>query len=665
VLWERAPQWQWADERLGRLRDLGVRPIVGLLHHGSGPPTTSLLDPEFPEKLAAYARAVAERYPWVEDWTPVNEPLTTARFSCLYGFWHPHARGSEPFARSLLNQVRAVVLAMRAIREVIPNARLVQTDDLGKTHSTPRLEYQQDHENERRWATWDLLCGRSRPVRDWFAYIGVEAPELRWFEENPCPPDVIGINHYLSSERFLDHRLERYPEHVHGGNGRDAYADELAPRVLGAGADGPGRLLLEVWERYGLPIAVTEVHNGSTREEQLRWYDEVWRAAVAARDAGADVRAVTVWSLLGTAGWSSMLTQGHNDYEVGVFDARGPKPRPTAIARMTRALATEGRFDHPVLRSPGWWRRPDRFWYSPEGQVAPSPPNDAPPLLVTGATGTLGRAFARLCEQRGLSCVLTSRAELDLADQQSARTALERVRPWAVVNAAGYVRVDDAESEPERCRRENADGPAVLARECARTRLPFVTFSSDLVFDGSKEAPYVESDAVAPRNVYGATKAEAEHRVLAAHPAALVVRTSAFFGPWDEWNFAHAALEALATGRPFAAADDAVVSPTYVPDLVDAVLDLLIDDESGIWHVANPGEVTWEEFARLVAAAAGVSEATLHGCPSAELGWVARRPRYSALGSERGSLLEPLEDALARFVGERAAVFEPARAPAA
>lgn len=97
ILWERtAPDglaeadWSWPDERLGRLRELGIRPIVGLLHHGNGPRETSLLDPAFPEKFAAYARAVAERYPWVCDYTPINEPLTTARFCGLYGFWYPH-----------------------------------------------------------------------------------------------------------------------------------------------------------------------------------------------------------------------------------------------------------------------------------------------------------------------------------------------------------------------------------------------------------------------------------------------------------------------------------------------------------------------------------------------------------------------------------------------
>lgn len=81
--------WSWSDERLERLRELGIGPIVGLVHHGSGPRSTSLLDPEFPAQLAAFAAAVARRYPWVDAYTPVNEPLTTARFSGLYGHWYP------------------------------------------------------------------------------------------------------------------------------------------------------------------------------------------------------------------------------------------------------------------------------------------------------------------------------------------------------------------------------------------------------------------------------------------------------------------------------------------------------------------------------------------------------------------------------------------------
>lgn len=131
-----------------------------------------------------------------------------------------------------------------------------------------------------------------------------------------------------------------------------------------------------------------------------------------------------------------------------------------------------------------------------------------------------------------------------------------------------------------------------------------------------------------------------------------MVRTSAFFGPWDPHNFLALALHALASGQTFAATEEATVSPTYVPDLVNACLDLLVDGESGLWHLANASEgVSWAQFARDGARLANVSAAGLKIVPRAEIGWVAARPAYSVLGSERAVLLPPLESALHRYAG--------------
>jgi dTDP-4-dehydrorhamnose reductase len=273
--------------------------------------------------------------------------------------------------------------------------------------------------------------------------------------------------------------------------------------------------------------------------------------------------------------------------------------------------------------------------------------------LITGATGTLAQALGRFCRVRGLVFHLLSRRELDVADEASVDAAVDALRPWAVVNAAGYVRVDDAEADAARCFRENVLGPSTLAAVCARRGARLLTFSSDLVFDGTTQKPYVESDGVSPLSVYGRSKARAEREVLRRLPEALVVRTSAFFGPWDEHNFLAHALRSLACGRPFRAAADSVVSPTYVPDLVDASLDLLIDGESGIWHLANRGALTWADFARRGAVLAGLDARLVEECATAALGLAAARPRYSALGSERGHLLPPLERSLERWSRER------------
>jgi len=238
---------------------------------------------------------------------------------------------------------------------------------------------------------------------------------------------------------------------------------------------------------------------------------------------------------------------------------------------------------------------------------------------------------------------------LDITNAASVRRALFEIQPWAVINAAGYVRVDDAEVDSTRCFRENTEGAHLLARECGQRDLPLLTFSSDLVFDGKKGSAHVESDACCPLNVYGASKAEAEKLVMEAMPSALIVRASAFFGPWDEYNFVISALRSLAAEEPFKAAADVVVSPTYVPDLVNTALDLLIDGESGIWHLANVGETSWAELAETAADLARISTRTLRACTLDDLHLRARRPLFSALGSERAILMPTLEDALARF----------------
>lgn len=667
VLWERTAalglkdaDWSWADKRLVRLRELGVRPIVGLVHHGSGPPDTHLTDERFVQGIAQFAAAVAERYPWVEYYTPINEPLTTARFSALYGIWYPHARDETAFIHALINQCRGIALAMQAIRRVQPNAKLVQTDDLGKTYSTAPLAYQAHFQNELRWLSWDLLCGRVSPGHALWEWLinrvtSVE-DDLLWFVNNPCPPDIIGINYYVTSERLLDHELNRYPKRYHGGNGVDRYADIEAARALCTPGVAP--LLREAWERYHLPLAITESHIDATRDDQLRWLWEIWQAALAARAEGIPVKAVTTWALLGSYDWNSLVTDDLGYYEPGAFDMRAPQPRPTAVATLVKALASGQTPTHPVLSGVGWWRRPERFigdLASLEQDGSQGPEADdastASPLLITGANGTLGKAFTRICKERGLAFKTLGREDMDIADTDSVARMIDRYQPWAIINAAGYVRVDDAESESERCFRENTLGPTVLAHRCVQNGVKLLTFSSDMVFDGKQQSPYVESDDISPLNVYGKSKADAERCVLEACPKALVVRTSSFFGPWDDYNFITIALRTLAAGDPFVAADDITVSPTYVPDLVHTALDLLIDDEDGIWHLTNNQPITWADLALTAARLTGVDASRLEAHGSKNLRYKAARPRYSALMSEQAVLLPTLVDGLNRYLG--------------
>jgi dTDP-4-dehydrorhamnose reductase len=664
ALWEMtAPEtpecfdWRWLDQRLTRLQELGIEPILGLLHHGSGPRYTSLLDPRFPAWFATYASAIACRFPWVTQYTPINEPLTTARFSALYGHWYPHRCDDHSFARALVNQMRATTLAMQAIRRVNSSAQLIQTDDLGRTTSTPKLIYQADFDNERRWLGWDLLRGTVDARHAMWGYLreaGIEAAELGWFSEHPCPPDIIGINHYVTSDRHLDDDVLRHAPQRCGGNGRDAYVDMEAVRAAGSRPAGVAGALQDAWQRYRCPLAITESHLACTREDQLRWLHSAWCCAHEARAAGMDVRAVTAWALLGSFDWDSLVTRMQRHYEVGAFDVRGPEPRRTAIAHLISDLASHRTPRRAALASePGWWERAFRSRDSTQQTPTSAPRTSPAPLLVTGASGTLGRAFTQLCAVRGLCVRAYSRAELDICDAGAIALELDKTAAWAVINTAGYVRVDAAELDSERCYRENSAGAELLASACAERGLPFLTFSSDLVFDGQRHTPYVETHDVRPLNVYGLSKARAERDVMKAHAGALIVRTSSFFGPWDEHNFVTVALRTLARGDVFRAIDDIVVSPTYVPDLVNAALDLLIDGEQGMWHLVNDGSLSWVELVRRAARLAKVSTAHLQSDSWRTFDLAAARPSFSVLTSERGIVMPNLEDALARYVAAR------------
>ena len=406
LLWEHtSPEnpetndWSWPDSRLPCLRELGINPIIGLVHHGSGPRYTALHEDDFATGLAQHAANVARRYPWLTHFTPVNEPLTTARFSALYGHWYPHTADDRTFVRALLNQLEATRLSMKAIREIIPHAQLVQTEDLAQVHSTPAMRYQADFENTRRWLSFDILCGKVNPAHLFWHYLrqhGASEAELQTWLDDPCPPDVLGLNHYLTSERFLDEALDHYWPCHRADNGRQCYADVEAVRVGHVALTGVTSLLLQAWQRFQLPLAITEAHLNCTREEQVRWLHNVWEAAQAAGAQGADVRAVTVWSLFGAYDWDSLLTRPANSYETGVFDVRSGQLRPTLLAKLVRQLAHGQAFEHPVLQSLGWWQRPDRVHFQPSAVPA------QPPQMKAGNKRAKTRFATRANEHENL-----------------------------------------------------------------------------------------------------------------------------------------------------------------------------------------------------------------------------------------------------------------------
>jgi dTDP-4-dehydrorhamnose reductase len=370
VLWDRvAPNgladadWSWPDRRLARLRELGIRPVVGLLHHGPGTRGATYLDPDFPARFADYAGAVARRYPWLDTWLPINEPLTTARFAGLYGFWWPHANDRDTFVRILLNQLLGVRAATRAIRAEIPGASVGQNEDIGRTRGTPPLAQLVRFHNVRRWLTFDLLTGRVDERHPMWTYLVGAAgagPLLEDLRTDPCPPDLLGVDTYVTSERWLDHRVRHFPRESWSRDGHRRFADVESVRVVDTRFGGVARAMRETWRRYHLPIALSEVHLGGSSRDQLAWWHEALAAAMQGRKDGVDVRAITNWATFGLQDWTSLLREERGDYEPGAFDTRFDPPILTTLGEAVRATAAGA---EARRRPRGWWRRADRaFW---------------------------------------------------------------------------------------------------------------------------------------------------------------------------------------------------------------------------------------------------------------------------------------------------------------
>jgi len=655
VLWEHVERqgdgsldFEWPDRAIARLREWGIEPILGLLHHGSGPHHTNLLDDRFAHLFADYALRVAERYPDQRCWTPVNEPLTTARFSCLYGVWYPHHRSDHSFVRALLNQVKATVLAMRAIRTIIPDAELVQTDDLGFTRCTPGLADQAAFDNERRWLAFDLLCGRvdeHHPLRDWLRDCGAGDDELDALASDPCAPDIMGINAYVTSERFLDERLHLYPVELHGGNGRQAYVDIETARVDGQLIDGFAGRLREAHDRYGLPLAITEVHMGCTREEQMRWLHQAWQAALAARRDGIDVRAVTAWAAFGTVDWSSLLTEERGHYEPGLWDVRGGAPRLTALGRLARTLASgedpEASPQHPMLASPGWWQRDLRLRVDAHGSVVALPAQgDA--ILIVG-DGGLAATFARLCHMRGLPYERIACPAVDMALAGLVSATVSRGGFWAVIDASG--------NSLGSARR--ADAAAQIASACgaAGTRLLVVSADPAPCDPGAVDDAWQDMGG----NAAHARCEALEEAFLCLHPKALVVRTSSLFGPWHHDHALARELDRRRQGLAGHVPRDAAVTPTYLPDLAQASLDLLVDGEAGAWLLTHGQTLDWGTFAMRAGASLGIMPPAAPDAVCA-LGYPARPERVDAAPA---CLLPSLDDAMARYPRDHEAVPGP------
>ncbi len=277
-------------------------------------------------------------------------------------------------------------------------------------------------------------------------------------------------------------------------------------------------------------------------------------------------------------------------------------------------------------------------------------------VLVTGATGMLAMDLAPILASGGMEVYGRPRSDLDVTDESEVARAFHDLRPDVVVNCAGYTRVDACEEDP-RSFEVNARAVELLARHCIRQGAQLVQISTDFVFDGAKRSPYTEDDAAAPLSAYGRSKRAGEEAALRV-PTGLVVRASWLFGT-SGWNFVEAILKQAEEGKErLSVVADQRGRPTATVDLSEAILALLQAGALGLYHFANRGEVSWNEFARAILDLAGRGGVAVDPIDSAALGRAAARPAYSVLDTSRyervtGRPIRHFTEALAEYLNRR------------
>jgi|DewCreStandDraft_1066081.scaffolds.fasta_scaffold00278_30 dTDP-4-dehydrorhamnose reductase len=273
-------------------------------------------------------------------------------------------------------------------------------------------------------------------------------------------------------------------------------------------------------------------------------------------------------------------------------------------------------------------------------------------ILVTGGGGQLGRALARASPH----VQALRHAELDVTDQAAVERTIVKTQPDIIIHAAALTDVDGCERDPEAARRVNVLGTRHVAAAAADVGAYLIYISTNFVFDGRKDGPYLEDDAPNPISVYGRTKLEGEYAALKV-PGAAVVRASWIYGDGKR-NFVTALLERAVPGATLRYLVDEVAAPTYAADLAAALLQLCTVQPraGGIFHLTNDGSASAFAWAQAVLAAAGRQECELLPVPAASYPRPAARPRNGVLANVRaarlyGIRLRPWQDALQEYVG--------------
>jgi dTDP-4-dehydrorhamnose reductase len=256
-------------------------------------------------------------------------------------------------------------------------------------------------------------------------------------------------------------------------------------------------------------------------------------------------------------------------------------------------------------------------------------------IAVTGANGQLGSDICSVLAQAGHEVVQLDHANFDIVNYELVKATLYDVKPQVLINPAAYHHVEKCQSDPDTAFMVNASAPHNMARICKDLDTQFIHISTDYVFDGEKQAPYIEADCAKPLNNYGISKLAGEHMVASSGSRHLVVRTSGLYGTnpcraKGGKNFVELMLSLAEAGKPIRVVNDEKVSPTFTHDLARQIAALLNCTDSGICHATAEDSCSWYEFAKAIFELSGV-KANLSIADPSEFAVKVNRPKYSVL----------------------------------
>jgi len=294
--------WSWLDPVMAEMQKLGLRPIIDLVHFGLPDWMKDFQNPHWPQHLADYARAFAQRYPWVKFYTPVNEIFITAQFSAAFGWWNERMMSDQGFVTNLKHCVKGAILVMRAILELRPDAIFIFSESTEYVHpGSPKMVKRAQFMNERRFLSLDLLFGHdvSATMYQYLIQSGMSEQEYQWYRDqgdlrSHC---IMGTDYYITNEHII----------------RDDGTS------IGAG-DVYGYYVItrQYFDRYRLPVMHTETNR--TSSDAVGWLWKEWMNLLRLREDGVPIIGFTWYGLIDMVDWDSALTKslGHIN-KVGLY----------------------------------------------------------------------------------------------------------------------------------------------------------------------------------------------------------------------------------------------------------------------------------------------------------------------------------------------------------